>query len=171
MRKSSAGDVPPNQLGDLTAYLFIFSNAVRAPWHRRPVEQGGALGLWFLHSCWHHNMETLSALWCLMQWASAITSAYHYSDVTLVSWHLKSLATQLFVQAHNKGNIKVPHNWRFGLGIHQWLVDSPHKGPVLRNAFPCHDIIMPFDIKMFRNKKYLKNVIFQITYFCQWPMN
>ena len=40
MWNSSAGDVPPNHLGDLTAYLFIFSYAVRAPWHRRPVEQG-----------------------------------------------------------------------------------------------------------------------------------
>ena len=40
MRNSSAGDVPPNHLGDFAAYLFIFSYAVRAPWHRRPVEQG-----------------------------------------------------------------------------------------------------------------------------------
>ena len=40
IRRSSAGDVPPNHLGDLTEYLFIFSYAVRAPWHRRPVEQG-----------------------------------------------------------------------------------------------------------------------------------
>ena len=40
MRNSSAGDVPPNRLGDLAAYRFIFSYAVRALWHRRPVEQG-----------------------------------------------------------------------------------------------------------------------------------
>ena len=24
-----------------------------------------------------------------------------------------------------------------------WLVDSPHKGPVMWKVFPCHDIIMP----------------------------
>ena len=40
MRNSSAGDVPPNHLGDLAAYLLIFSYAVWAPWHRQPVEQG-----------------------------------------------------------------------------------------------------------------------------------
>ena len=40
MRNSSAGDVPPNHLGDLAAYLLLFSYAVWAPWHRRPVEQG-----------------------------------------------------------------------------------------------------------------------------------
>ena len=27
-------------------------------------------------------------------------------------------------------------------GIHQWLVDSPHKGPVMRKMFPFDDIIM-----------------------------
>ena len=41
MRNSSAGNVPPNHLGDPTAYLYIiFSYAVRAQWRRRPVEQG-----------------------------------------------------------------------------------------------------------------------------------
>ena len=40
MRNSSAGDVPPKHHSDLTAYLFIFPYAVRARWHRRPVEQG-----------------------------------------------------------------------------------------------------------------------------------
>ena len=27
-------------------------------------------------------------------------------------------------------------------GGHQSLVDSPHKGPVMQNAFPCHDSII-----------------------------
>ena len=40
MRNSSSGDVPPNHLGEVAAYLFIFSYAVRAQWRRRPVEQG-----------------------------------------------------------------------------------------------------------------------------------
>ena len=56
IRNSIAGDDPPNHIGDLTAYLFNFSYAVRAPWHRRPVEQGHYLA-W-----WRHEMETFSAL-------------------------------------------------------------------------------------------------------------
>ena len=35
--------------------------------------------------------------------------------------------------------------------IGQSLVDSPHKGPVMWKAFPCHDIIMsprPFDLNV-----------------------
>ena len=27
-------------------------------------------------------------------------------------------------------------------GIHQWLVDSPHKGPITWKMFPFHDVIM-----------------------------
>ena len=30
----------------------------------------------------------------------------------------------------------------FAWKIHQWTVDSPHKGPVTEKAFPCHDVIM-----------------------------
>ena len=32
--------------------------------------------------------------------------------------------------------------WPFVRGIHQWLVDSPHKGPVTRKESQCHDVIM-----------------------------
>ena len=30
----------------------------------------------------------------------------------------------------------------FMLGIHRWLMNSPHKGPVTRNMFPFDDVIM-----------------------------
>ena len=30
----------------------------------------------------------------------------------------------------------------FMRGIHQWLVNSPHKGPVTRKVFPFDDVIM-----------------------------
>ena len=69
----------------------------------------------------------------------------YYINVTWASWCLKSLATGLFVQqsvwASIKENIKT---WllAFVRGIHRWLVDSPHKGPVMWKLFLCHDIIM-----------------------------
>ena len=28
------------------------------------------------------------------------------------------------------------------MGIHRWLVNSPHKGPVTRKMFPVDDVIM-----------------------------
>ena len=67
----------------------------------------------------------------------------HYSDFTWPIWHLKSPAPWLFIQqADIKGNIKGPHYWPFVRGIHQSLVGSLHKGPVMRNAPPCDDVIM-----------------------------
>ena len=52
-----------------------------------------------------------------------------------VSWHLKSLATPLFVwklvQTKNKENIKVPYHRPFVMAIHQSLVVSNHWGPVM----------------------------------------
>ena len=32
------------------------------------------------------------------------------------------------------------HYWPFVMGIHQWLVDSPHKGPVMQNFNDFFDI-------------------------------
>ena len=32
----------------------------------------------------------------------------------------------------------------FARGIHRWLVNSPHQGPVTRNMFPFHDVIVTY---------------------------
>ena len=36
--------------------------------------------------------------------------------------------------------VELMHYWPFVRGIHQLLVDSPHKGPVLQKVFPYYDI-------------------------------
>ena len=41
--------------------------------------------------------------------------------------------------------IQALHYRPFVSGFHRWPVESPHKGPVMRKVFPCHDIIMPGD--------------------------
>ena len=56
-------------------------------------------------------------------------------------WHLNCFIQQ-HVQYKNKENAKALHHWPFVRGIQQWLVDSPHKGPVMKKAFPCHGIFM-----------------------------
>ena len=38
-----------------------------------------------------------------------------------------------------------PCYWPFVMGIRQWPVDFPHKGPVMRKVFSCHGIIMSFN--------------------------
>ena len=49
------------------------------------------------------------------------------------------LVTQPFVQV-DINETSIPHYWFYVRGIHRWPVDSPHKGPVMRNSFPCHDV-------------------------------
>ena len=46
---------------------------------------------------------------------------HHYSDVTWVSWHLKSPETQLFNSLFRLTSKKTLHYWPFARGIHQWL--------------------------------------------------
>ena len=52
---------------------------------------------------------------------------------------LRSLVSLLFIQqlvlAYVKYDIKTPYYWPFVRGIHQWLVDSPHKWPVIWESF------------------------------------
>ena len=71
---------------------------------------------------------------------------FRCSEVTWAWRGPKSPATPLFVQTlvqvYNKGNIRAPCYWHFLNGISLWPADSPHKGSVMRNMFPYHDIIM-----------------------------
>ena len=68
-----------------------------------------------------------------------------HCDVT--SWCLKPTETWLYVEhifTLATKQIKGRYQWTFARGIKQWLVDHPHKGPVMQNAFPkhCNDAIM-----------------------------
>ena len=69
-----------------------------------------------------------------------------YLSLQPISWwrHMtilvcvKSPATPLFVQQlalADKENTKCLYYWQFPSGIHKWLVDSPHKGPVMQKNF------------------------------------
>ena len=42
--------------------------------------------------------------------------------------------------ANIKENIKAAFVW----GIHQWSMESPHKGPVMWKEFPCYDVMLLF---------------------------
>ena len=62
-----------------------------------------------------------------------------------VWWRLESpasrLFTQLFIQAQIK-EFQSSVSLAFVRGIHRWLLNSPHKGPVTRKMFPFDDVIM-----------------------------
>ena len=66
---------------------------------------------------------------------------HHYSYVTWVSWHVKSLVTLLFVHPFVQTYLKEKKSilcitdplWREPTGF-------PHNGPVMWELFPCHDV-------------------------------
>ena len=60
--------------------------------------------------------------------ASQITS------LTIVYWTIYSVADQIKHQSSM--------SLAFVRGIHQWPVNSPHKGPVIQKMFPFDDVIM-----------------------------
>ena len=66
----------------------------------------------------------------------------HYSDITWVSWCLKSPTIQLFIQELIQTNTKALYHWAQVRGIHQSLLVSPRKRPVIWKLFSCHAIIM-----------------------------
>ena len=83
--------------------------------------------------------------------------SHHNTDITWASCHLKTPVNYLFVQQFGLANMKITikayeskyqslHNWPFVRGVHQSLVDSPHKGPVMRKAFPWCDVVMMAEI-------------------------
>ena len=71
---------------------------------------------------------------------SSITQSH---NLTVVICNMYCLFTNLFTSIPTK-NDKAPHHWPFGRGIHRWQVDSPDKGPVMRQTAPWHGFIMWF---------------------------
>ena len=60
-------------------------------------------------------------------------------------WRLKSPDSRLFTEPFIQAQIKKTHqssaSLAFGRGIHQWPVNSPHKGPVARKMFRFDDVL------------------------------
>ena len=104
--------------------------------------------------CPHQNDSCISSL---SSWTKDV-QVWRYKTRILVSLlfvlHIiampmsiiKSLTSPLFAQqfvhAINKENIQIPYYWPHVRGIPQWLVDSPHKGPVMRTSGSMESIIM-----------------------------
>ena len=70
----------------------------------------------------------------------------HYNDIimTAMASQITSLAVVysiVYSDAHQRKH-QSSASLAFVWGIHRWLVNSPHKGPVTRKMFPFDDVIM-----------------------------
>ena len=92
------------------------------------------------HSWWCYHMDPGNAihitcpLWGESQW--------HHMSIMMSQITCNWTAWSTFCSAKKQDNMKAWHYWPFVRGIHQSLVDSPHKGPVMQKAFPYDDIIL-----------------------------
>ena len=106
--------------------------------------------VWWLLMAWclSGTRASPTIMITLSGWCMALKSSSAKCLITVTSiwawWHLKSptsrLFTQPFIQAQMEENIKALRH--FVSGIHRWLVNSPHKGPVTWKMFPFDDVIM-----------------------------
>ena len=122
--RSGQGNLPV-WLRPIHLQVTILKFELKPPKRPLPLQVEADLSLWVVSML----CQCVTLLWCCMS-----------------TWYLFSLGTWLFVepflQAYIKDSIKDAHYWPFVRGIHQWLVDSPHKGPVMHEAFACHEVIM-----------------------------
>ena len=73
-------------------------------------------------------------------------SVIHYNDVMMSSLasqitRLTIVVSTVYSRADKKKHQRSA-SLAFVWGIHQWPVNSPHKGPVTRKIFPFDDVIM-----------------------------
>ena len=70
----------------------------------------------------------------------------HYGDVILSATASQITSVSMIYWTVSSGTDQRKHqnsvSLAFVRGIHRWPVNSPHKGPVTRNMFPCDDVIM-----------------------------
>ena len=108
------------------------------------------------HFCWRICLVSpgYQQPWC---WLSKLEEYFisgrkklnylsRYSDVIMSTeaspFTGASIVYLTVFHAEIKENMKAPHYWPFVRGIHRWLVDSPHKGPVTRKMFPFDEVIL-----------------------------
>ena len=93
--------------------------------------------------CGVYNVHMLYAI--VNSYLTMISHVPFVLFITLTSqwtwWRLKSPASNVYSGAYRRKH-QSSTSLAFVWGIHQWPVDSPHKGPVTRKMVPFDDVIM-----------------------------
>ena len=108
------------------------------------------LVIWILYSTQCYIIKSLLSMlaWYRNKSPIFIAQITKYLFITATSlwaqWRLKSPVSRLLLFRRRFKNTS--KSLAFVRGIHRWLVDSPHKGPVTRKMFPFEDVIMHIHI-------------------------
>ena len=100
--------------------------------------------------CWWKKPDTegwsWEPVWQLIWGSWAATRRYHYNDVIMSAMASQitgvSIACLTVCSGADQRKHQSSASLAFVRGIHQWPVNSPHKGPVTRKMFPFDDVIM-----------------------------
>ena len=88
----------------------------------------------------------LSCFWlfqhCLLIFFFLFTLQWQHNECDGVSNHRVSISWSSVCLGADQIKHQSSASLAFVRGIHRWVMDSPHKGPVTRKMFPFHDVIM-----------------------------
>ena len=84
-------------------------------------------------------------LWAQYWYQLPVINQNHYNDVIMAAMASQISSPAIVYKADYSGAAQRKHQSSsslvFVLGIHQWPVNSPHKGPVTRKMLPLGDVI------------------------------
>ena len=94
---------------------------------------------------------------CVQEQMMSVTSQYqcfmfalHHRSTHIIllslQWRHIEHASQITLSSTDQWKHQCSASLAFVRGIHQWPLDSPHKGPVMRKMFPFDDVIMNLTI-------------------------
>ena len=83
----------------------------------------------YLSQCWYRSMSPYGIT--RPQWVNMSTT------VSQIICNSTIFFSPQLDKANNKDNTNVLHYWSLLSSM-----DSPHKGPVMQEVFPCHDVIL-----------------------------
>ena len=109
-------------------------------------QMGPMLAPWTLLSgTFSSGLNDPVIMWSL-RYVCTCFSVQHYNDVIMNSLASQITSLTIVYSTIYSGPDQRKHQssaWlAFVRGIHQWPVNSPHKGPVTRKMFPFDDVIM-----------------------------
>ena len=84
--------------------------------------------------------------WSWQNGGATFSLQWRHNERDSVSNHV-SIVCSTFCSGVDQRKHQSSASLAFVRGIHRWPVDSPHKGPLTRQMFPFHDVIMSSEIK------------------------